>query len=99
MLVEVLPINLFGRPIPKQERNGRRPCRGTLKVLEDLLAEFGRVVRRARLVSVEDGLETDLLPEIMDAEMIWLDETAMRIRGIEKVGGEYYGQTWDIRLL
>ncbi len=98
MLVDVLPINRFGRPIPKKERNGRQPCRGTLKVLENLIIDFGKVVRCARLVSVDDGLERDILPEIMDAKLIWLAVTAVRIRGIEKVDGAYFGQIWDIRV-
>lgn len=43
--------------------------------------------------------EVELLPELLDAEVIWLDGALIRIRGIEIVDGTAFGQTWDIKVL
>lgn len=99
MRVEVRPINQRGRPLGKAERLSAPPSRGTLKVAENRLHSFGRVVMCAKLVSATDGLETELLPELLDAELIWLDGAVMRLRGTEQVEGALFGQTWDIKVL
>jgi hypothetical protein len=99
MRVEVRPINQNGRPLGKAERQSSPPSRGRLKVAENRLHSFGRVVMCAKLVSATDGLETELLPELLDAELIWLDGETIRLRGVEQVGGALFGQTWDIKVL
>ena len=99
MRVEARPINLRGKPMAKAERSALPPARGNLKVSENKLHSFGRNVRSARIVTATDGLENDLLPELLDAELIWLDDTAIRLRGLEQVDGTLFGQTWDIKVL
>ncbi|WP_374259395.1 hypothetical protein [Aquabacterium sp.] len=99
MRVEIRPINLRGKPLKKAERNALAPVRGNLKVFENKLHAFGRAVRCARVLSTSDGLEADLLPELLDAELLWLDDKAIRLRGVEQVDGTLFGQTWDIKVL
>lgn len=99
MRIEVRPLNHLGRPLRKSERTKSPPCRGSLKVFENRLHSFGRAVMCAHVVSLTDGLESDLLPELVDMQLIWLDGATMRIRGTESVDGALYGQTWDIKVL
>lgn len=35
----------------------------------------------------------------MDVQVIWVEDSSMRLRGTEKVEGVYYAQTWDITVL
>ena len=99
MQVEVRPIHLWGRPLPKSERLKGPACRGKLRVAENRLHALGRTVKCATLTSVTDGLETPLLPELTDVELIWLDAGNLRLKGTELIDGAGYTQTWDVRVL
>lgn len=99
MQVEVRPINIRGKALAKGEREKSPASRGRLRVSENRLHAFGRVVMCAKLVSATDGVETQLLPELLDAHLIWLDEKSLRLRGNELVDGILFGQTWDIKVL
>lgn len=99
MRVEIRPINLRGKALKKAERDALAPVCGKLKVFENRLHALGRTLLCARVLSVSDGLETDLLPELLDAQLLWLDDKAIRLRGVEQVDGTSYGQTWDIKVL
>lgn len=99
MKVEVHCINRHGRPLPKAQRMRQAICRGELKVFENRLHALNRVVRCARLVSLADGLEAELLPELTDAQLLWVEDRRMRLSGIEQVDGALYQQGWDVRVL
>lgn len=99
MRVEIRPINLRGKPMKKAERDAIAPARGKLRVFENRLHTLGRTVLCARVLSVSDGLESDLLPELLDAQLLWLDDKVIRLRGVEQVDGTSFGQTWDIKVL
>lgn len=99
MKVEVHCINRQGRPLPKSQRLSQPVCRGELKVFENRLHALNRVVRCARLVSLTDGLESELLPELTDAQLLWVDDRKMRFSGIETVDGTFYQQSWDVKVL
>ena len=58
-----------------------------------------RVVRVAQVLSTTGDTEVELLPELLDAEVLWLDGTVIRIRGIEMLDGTAFGQTWHIKVL
>ncbi len=60
---------------------------------------FNRAVLCAQVVSITDGLESPVLPEHTDAELIWLDGNRIRLRGNELIDGAMYAQTWDVRTL
>lgn len=99
MRVEVRPINVRGKPLPKADRDKFAPSRGRLALSENRVHALGRVVTSATLKSLADGLENLLLPELYDAQVLWLIDTSMRIRGFEDVDGVQYAQTWDIKVL
>lgn len=99
MKVEVNCINRQGRPLSRTERQQQPALRGELKVFENRLHVFNRTVLCAQIVSTTDGLDSPVLPELTDAQLIWLDGGRIRLRGNELVGGALYAQTWDIRTL
>jgi hypothetical protein len=99
MRVDVRPINICGRPLPKSQRTKQPASQGKLRIGENRLHELGRVVLCATLTDTSDGLETPLLPELMDVQVIWVEDSSMRLRGTEKVEGVHYAQTWDITVL
>jgi hypothetical protein len=99
MKVEVRPLNDKGRPLSKAARQAAAASRGMLKVADDRMHAFGRVVRCARVVSDRDGTEMDLLPPLLDMELLWADGELMRLRGNEQVGDVLFGQTWEVRVL
>ena len=99
MQVEVRPINVGGRPLPTSQRKKEPASRGKLRIFENRNHRLGRVVLCATLTHATDGLNTEMLPELMDAQVIWLDDKVMRVRGVEDVGGTMYAQTWEIMVL
>jgi len=92
-------MNLHGKPLKKTERDALAPARGNLKFFENRIHSLGRSVQCAQLLSITDGMGTELLPELLDADLIWLDGAVMRVRGTEKRDGTLFGQTWDIKVL
>ena len=99
MRVEIRPMNLRGKVMKKAERDALAPARGKLKIFENRIHTLGRTVRVAHVLSTTGDTEVELLPELLDAEVIWLDGALIRIRGIEMVDGTAFGQTWDIKVL
>ena len=99
MRAEIRPINHRGKPLAKSLRMKQPPSSGELRIFENRMHAFGRVVLCATLTSATDGIETEQLPELVDAQVIWLDDRQMRIRGVELVEGILFAQTWDIRVL
>lgn len=99
MKVEVRPINLNGRPMRKAERESRPSAKGSLKVSEIRLNQFGRNVRCARVVGFSDEIEKSMLPDLMDVELLWADGQGIRLSGIEEIDGCLFAQTWDVRVM
>jgi len=99
MRAEVHPINLQGKPLSKSLRESQAPYIGALKISENRLHAFGRVVTCANLIDPKNGTDLPVLPELVDAQIIWLADKNMRLRGIEQVEGVLYAQTWDIKVL
>lgn len=99
MRVEVRPMNVRGKVMRKAEREALPPARGKLKIFENRIHALGRTVRVAQVLSVTGDAEVELLPELLDAEVLWLDGDVVRIRGMELVDNTAFGQTWDIRVL
>lgn len=99
MLVEVRPIYRCGKPVPTAVRRKEAPHRGKLCMQEDRMHVLGRVVLCARLANNTDPNEAEVLPELLDAQVIWVADSKMRVRGVEKVGEAFYAQTWDVEVL
>lgn len=99
MKVDVRPVNVCGRPLPKSVRQRQAASRGELRLAENRQHSLGRIVISATLTDDAGGTGTALLPELLDAQVIWIDGTTMRLRGVELVDGAFYAQTWDVTVL
>ena len=99
MRVEVRPLNVLGKPLTRAQHQRLPASVGKLKVHEKRSTKLDRIVLCATLASVSDGLETELLPELGEAQLIWADDGILRLRGIEVIEGTQYGQTWVMKVL
>lgn len=69
------------------------------QVIERRIEALGRDTLCANLTDAINGLSTPKLPGLVNAELIWLSDDKMRLRGIEEVAGVQYAQTWDVKVL
>lgn len=99
MRVEVRPLSVQGVPLYTSQHKRLPAIVGKLRIAENRLHRLGRVVLCASLTSTSDGLDTELLPELTDAQVIWAEDGFMRIRGVEQVNGVQYAQTWNLKVL
>ena len=99
MKVEVQLVNENGRALPKRERAISPRYRGVLHVREARVQSMGRIVTTAELSSTTDANEPLLIPPLLDADVLFLRNDQMRIRGCELGQGVQYGQTWDVKVL
>jgi hypothetical protein len=99
MKVEVQLVNENGRALPTRERAIAPKYRGALHLREARVHSLGRIVPMAELSSVADTNEPSLVPALLEAKIVYLHDSQMRIRGFELVQGVQYGQTWDVKVL
>ena len=99
MRAEVRPIYVRGVPLNARSREKLPASVGDLRVLEDRLHKLGRVVVCATLVGANDGLEQPLLPNIVDARLLYINDKTIRLQGNEEVDGVFFSQTWDVKVL
>src|SRR5450830_129431 len=97
MKVEVQLVNEKGCAIPAKQRAAMPKYRGILHVRETRVHALGRILPTAELYSNTDKAKQDLVPMLYDADVLFLLNNQMRIRGFEMVNGVQYGQTWDIK--
>ena len=69
---------------------------GELVVQEKRDAPLRRQVLQARLLDIATGTKADLLPELMDARLLWAENHRMRLTGFERILGVEYAQTWSV---
>jgi hypothetical protein len=98
MKVEVKLVNERGRSIPAKERRAMSTYRGVLRMNESRNHGLGRICVTAQLLSVTESNEMPVLPELLDATVLFLRDGQMRVRGFELREGVQYGQTWDVRV-
>lgn len=60
--------------------------------------QLGRIVVTAELISCTDGSDAPVVPVLHDADVLFLRDGQMRIRGTEFVDGAQFGQTWDVKV-
>ncbi|WP_287924899.1 hypothetical protein [Diaphorobacter sp.] len=98
MKVKVRPLQRQGRLMPR-ETAVLVPARvGALLVHEERDHELGRPVLRARLLDISGGTETDLLPDLSDARLLWAKNNKLRFSGFERVENASYAQTWEVEV-
>lgn len=98
MKAEVQMLNEQGRPLPLRERKQMPKYRGMLSIHEARSGELGRITPMAQLVSATDSADTQILPALHDAAVLFFKDGQMRIRGFELVNGAQFGQTWDVKV-
>lgn len=97
MRVKVRRLRLNGKNLPMNPE-GAPPVSGELRVRPERDPELSRDVTRARLLDVGRGTETDLLPDLSDAQLLWAKGGQLRLSGVERVGGVSFAQTWAVEV-
>jgi len=98
MRVRVRTLRKNGRNLNRDELKDIPPFVGNLMVGEVRDHVLGRPVVRARLLDPTNKLETDLLPELADARLLWAEDKKMHLTGIERLAESDVAQTWSVEL-
>jgi len=69
---------------------------GELCILEERDQSLGRSVVKARLLDKDKGTHTDVLPELIDARILWMEGSQLRLAGFEQIEQAAYAQTWTV---
>lgn len=98
MKVKVKPLFKQGEVLIRAEHLKEPAHVGDLTLSESRDQRLSRSVIKARLVDNERGNGTDILAELFDARVLWIEGTSMRMSGIEQVGNAAYAQTWAVEV-
>lgn len=99
MRVKVRCLRREGHNLHSQAALAQPPCVGELTVAEGRDVELGRMVVRARLLEVRGSIESDVLPELSDARLLWVADKELRLDGFERVNNAAYAQTWAVEVV
>ncbi len=99
MRFQVITMRSKGRNMHREAQLKVPKFTGDLSVDRQQDPELSRPLLRARLTDVAGGVETDVLPVLDDAQLIWAGNRKMRITGFERVDGADYAQTWAMELV
>jgi hypothetical protein len=98
MRVQVRTLRKNGRNLNRDELKDVPPFVGILKVAEVRDPELARPLVCARLLDPTTKVETDLLPELGDAKLLWVQDGKMRLTGIERLKEADVAQTWSVEV-
>lgn len=59
----------------------------------------GRTMVRAKLMGISTSANIDVLPELLDARVLWAQDSKMRVVGFERIAGIEYSQTWSVEVV
>jgi hypothetical protein len=99
MQVAVTLLSRQGRFLPSADVKKAKACVGNLVVKERPVVSGGRKSTIASVHSATEATAVPLLPELIDANLLWAAEDEMRIAGVELIDGAMYGQTWSVKVL
>ncbi|MFY9811152.1 hypothetical protein [Aquabacterium sp.] len=99
MRVNIRLLRQKGRYLNRSNISTLPPYTGTLKVSEMRDQEMARTLVQARLLDTTHINEVDVLPELLDAQLLYADGKTLRMSGIERIDGTHYAQTWSIECL
>lgn len=99
MKVKVRTLRQLGRSLHREQLKDVPGYVGMLCVDEERDPELGRPVTRARLLDISRSAQHDLLPQLNDARLIWVEAGKMRFTGTERREGAEYGQTWSVEVV
>jgi len=98
MRVKVRPLQMNGRSLRRDELRDLPPHVGVLKVAEARDYALSRPLVRAWLLDIMVGTETDVLPELSDARLLWAEGNTLRFVGFERIEDVNYAQTWAVEV-
>ena len=84
--------------MPTKTRKERQQYRGILRVRQERVDALGRYVTKAQLLHT-DGDFKQVLPELVDAQLLWVEDGEIRIRGTEVRDNVQFNQTWEGRVV
>lgn len=87
-----------GRALTKQQRSAMPTYQGELRFHEARSQHLGRITPSAKLVSTVDGTESEVVPDLYDAAVVFMRNRTIRVRGFEMRDGIVYAQTWDVEV-
>jgi hypothetical protein len=100
MKVEVKCINERGRALFSSERKGLAPKHvGALVLQEERNGKLGRNTLVATLQDTRGGTRQPVLPGLFDAQVLWVRDGEIRIRGVEILDETEYSQCWEVKVL
>ena len=100
MRVKVRPLRKEGRLVWTSSVEAKAPgFAGMLTIDEKRDPSLGRTMPRAKLTGIAAGSDTDLLPELLDVQLLWAREQKMRLTGFEHIDNVAYAQTWAIEVM
>lgn len=96
MRVQVLQLRRNGVPVTRAELLECPRSLGKLRVKETRDPMQSRPVLQARLLDETSGVEVDLLPELNDAKLLFVEDGKMRLLGTERREDAEYAQMWAV---
>jgi hypothetical protein len=98
--VEVQLVNELGRPLFTSERIAKAPKHtGNLALLEERSNEYGRATLVAKLLDTRGSVREPIVPNLVDARVLWIRGAELRLRGTERIEGVEYAQAWVAKVL
>ncbi len=94
MRFAVVPVCVWGRPLARREIANLRPVAGDLRIeyVQDRVRL--RHLRVARLVDHGSPTRSELLPLLLDVQLVAMSPSAFTLSGFERVDGTEYAQAW-----
>lgn len=99
MRVKVRPLRKEGRLLISSEQPRVPGFAGIFTVDETRDHAAGRTMVRAKLTGISTGANIDVLPELLDARVLWAQDSKMRVVGFERIAGIEYSQTWSVEVV
>lgn len=98
MKVKVKPLLKQGEMLLRADHLKGPAHVGDLTISEARDQRLSRSVIKARLVDLDQGNGADILAELFDARVLWVEGDTMRLSGIEYIGNAAYAQTWSVEV-
>ena len=98
MKVKVRLLRYCGNHITPSETAECPAYAGILTVDETRDLPTGRSLTHAKLVGILAGTETNVLPDLLDARLLWAKGSKLRVSGFERINNIEFSQTWSVEV-
>ena len=99
MKVKVRLLRKLGCHLLRVEHDATPPVVGELSIAESRDSELSRTLVCARLTDALSESGPDLVPSLIDAQVIWAAKDKLRLSGIERIEKAAYSQTWSVEFV